>query len=73
MTDENEMTHVEMVQARLNLRQELGLPYFGETEVCMDYVRENLEYEYDASVEFDMPLDHYGEKVSAETNQELGA
>lgn len=67
------MTHLEIVDARLNVREELGLPYFGETEVCMDYVREELEYEYDAANEFDMPLDFYGDDVSVETNQELGA
>jgi hypothetical protein len=61
MTDENEMTHVEMVQASLKLREDMGLPYLGETSVSMDYVRASLDYEYDASVEFDMPLDHYGE------------
>jgi len=71
--DENEMTHVEMVQARLKLREALGLPYIGETSVSMDYVRASLDYEYDASVEFDMPLDFYGDDVSAETNQEVGA
>lgn len=55
------MTHLELVQARLELREAMGLPYIGETSVSMDYVRASLDYEYDASVEFDMPLDHYGE------------
>lgn len=73
MTDENEMTHVEMVQASLKLREAMGLPYVGETSVSMDYVRASLDYEYDAANEFDMRLDFYGDDVSAETNQELGA
>lgn len=45
----------------IKLREEMGLPYRGETSVRMDYVRAADGYEYDASVEFDMPLDHYGE------------
>ena len=52
MEIENVLTHVEMVLAKLELREISG---------GMDYVREELGYEYDASVEFDMPLDHYGE------------
>ncbi len=71
--DENEMTHVEMVQARLKLREALGLPYEGETNVHMDFVRANEGYEYDASSEFDMRLDFYGDDVSVETNQEVEA
>ena len=71
--DENEMTHVEMVQARLKLREALGLPYIGETSVHMDFVRANEGYEYDSANEFDMPLDFYGDDVSVETNQEVEA
>ena len=53
---ENILGHVEMVLAKLELRETSMLASGG-----MDYVREELDYEYDASVEFDMPLDHYGE------------
>ena len=56
MTDECEMTHYEMNQARRE---------FYENN-CPDY-------EYVSANEFDMRLDFYGDDVSAETNQELGA
>ena len=36
----------------------------------MDEIRNELGYEYDASNEFDMPLDFYGEEVSTETKGE---
>jgi len=61
------VTYLELVQARLALREALGLPYIGETSVSMDYVRANEGYEYDAANEFDMRLDFYGDDVSAET------
>lgn len=33
----------------------------------IEILRDEVGYEYDSSLEFDMPLDHYAEIVSAET------
>jgi hypothetical protein len=63
--DGNDMTEVEIVQATRLMRDRLGLPNVAEIIQTMADIRKELGYEYDASVEFDMPLNHY--EVSAET------
>ena len=65
IADDNEMTEMEIVQATRQMRDRLGLPNIAEIIQTMADIRKELGYEYDASNEFDMPLNHY--EVSTET------
>ena len=61
--DDNEMNENEIIEARLALREALGLP----STVDMNVVRGEVGYLYHSANEFDMPLDFYGDDVSTET------
>lgn len=51
-----------------------GMTHLEMIEMMQDQRDNNVsDYEYDAANEFDMRLDFYGDDVSVETNQELGA
>ena len=51
-----------------------GFTHLELIEIRLNQAENNVpDYEYDAANEFDMRLDFYGDDVSAETNQELGA
>lgn len=51
-----------------------GMTHLEIIEMMQDQRDNNVaDYEYDAANEFDMRLDFYGDDVSAETNQDLGA
>ena len=51
-----------------------GFTHLELIQMRLDQQENNVaDYEYDAANEFDMRLDFYGDDVSVETNQELGA
>jgi len=51
-----------------------GFTHLELLEIMRDQAENNVpDYEYVSANEFDMRLDFYGDDVSAETNQELGA
>jgi len=51
-----------------------GFTHLELLEIMRDQADNNVpDYEYISANEFDMRLDFYGDDVSAETNQELGA